>query len=148
MLPQPHQARDNMDAGDGGWVACFLLVTVCLHLCVQLTSFSSEPADGIADAAVYINGDILLLPMSLTLNTVSPYGFLGVFQFPKFSLDTNLGWVELSFSKWSRWAWSPLTLCAFCQSLYSKTLFKIPGWAAKSSFSNNLLMLFLMLFLL
>lgn len=91
VLPQPHHAWGIVDAGDGGRVACFLLAMVCLHLCVQLTSFSSEPADGIADAAVYINGHILLLLMSLTLNTVSPYGFLGVFQFSKFSLDTNLG---------------------------------------------------------
>ena len=71
--------------------AFFLLAMVCLHLCVQLTSFSSEPVAGIADAAVQVNGDILLLPMSLTLNTVSHYGFLGVFQFSKFSLDTNPG---------------------------------------------------------
>lgn len=148
MLLQPHQAWGNMDARGGGWVAFFLLAMVCLHLCVQLTSFSGEPVDGIADAGMYVNGDILLLPMSVTLNTVSPYGFLGVFHFGKFNLDTNRGWVELGFSKWSRWPWILLTLRAFFQSSYSKILFEIPAWATRFGFSNTLFMLFLVLFLL
>lgn len=80
-------------------MAFFLFTMVSQHLCIQLTSFSSEPADGIADAAVYVKGDTLLLAVSLIWNTVSPCGFLGMFQFCKFSLGTNLVWVELGLSK-------------------------------------------------